>query len=73
MTIVQRQGVQALSSFFEVMLKRLIFYALIVATRGLSPLSPTINPLTADLGFRAKPRHPLNPLSFLLRLKLARV
>jgi hypothetical protein len=31
-----------MSSFFKVMLKRLIFHALVVVTRGLSPLSPTI-------------------------------
>jgi hypothetical protein len=37
-----RQGAWGVSSFFEVMLKRLIFCVLIVVTRGLSILSPTI-------------------------------
>ncbi len=36
------QGDQGVSSFFKVMLKRLIFHTLIVTTRGLSPLSPTV-------------------------------
>ncbi len=36
------KGLRACRHYFEVMLKQLIFHALVVATRGLSPLSPTI-------------------------------
>ena len=45
-------GSWALSSFFEVMLKRLVFRSPIVLDKGLKPLAPH-DPLTADLGFWA--------------------